>query len=160
MFPTALRWESLFPGKNIQQEVVLEAWIPPKGQSIACCMPDDLKAMRWPAPVPESEMSCGQNNIFLKNLHMPAALPGVCSETNLGFEGSANSALLCEMGAGCFMEMWGPLSIACCPASACHAGNLFKVDPSPRIYSFAGCSCSDSQAYTATTYVDSQGKTS
>ncbi|KAK9835452.1 hypothetical protein WJX74_000339 [Apatococcus lobatus] len=37
-------------------------------------------------------------------------------------------------------------------------GNLLEFNPSPKLYSFAGCSCSDSQDYTATTYVDSQGE--
>ena len=39
----------------------------------------------------------------------------------------------------------------------CHAGNLFQIDPTPKLYSFAGCSCSNAQEYTATTYVDAQG---
>ena len=42
----------------------------------------------------------------------------------------------------------------------CHAGNLFQIDFTPRLYSFAGCSCSDAQDFTAITYVDAQGNTS
>ncbi|KAK9833496.1 hypothetical protein WJX84_004300 [Apatococcus fuscideae] len=42
--------------------------------------------------------------------------------------------------------------------SPCDTGNLLEFNPSPKLYSFAGCSCSDSQDYTATTYVDSQGE--